>query len=358
MDAAALTQALLQRARDEGFDAAGVAEARSLTRDAGALESWLSRGFHAAMGWMARSPDRRSDPRKLMPGCKSVVCLAANYGAGEPAAPLPEGRAKVALYARRRDYHGVLRRRARRLAAWLEETTGHPARAFVDTGPLLERAWAEASGLGWIGKNANLLTRERGSWLLLCEILSAARLAPTSGPHAEFCGTCNACLDACPTGAIVEPGVVDSNRCISYWTIEHRGPIPEPVRPAIGEWIFGCDDCQTVCPWNVSFARAVEGGPLSERDDLRGLDPEEVLRMDEAAFRRRFSGTPLMRARWDGLRRNACVVLGNRRDPRALPTLREKLSDPDPMVRSHAEWAIGRIEESSRARPGSGSVDS
>jgi epoxyqueuosine reductase len=343
MDTAALTQALLERAREEGFEAAGVAEARPLPRDALALESWLARGFHAAMGWIARSPDLRSDPRKLMPGCRSVVSLAANYGPGAETAALAPGRSKVALYARRRDYHGVLRQRLRRLAAWLEEASGHPARTFVDTAPVLERAWAEASGLGWIGKNANLLTRDRGSWLLLGEILSAARLAPTPGPHADFCGTCTACLTACPTGAIVGPGVVDSNLCVSYWTIEHRGAIPEPLRPGIGEWIFGCDDCQTVCPWNVSFARAVEGGPLAEREDLLGLDPEEVLRLDEAAFRSRFSGTPIMRARRGGMRRNACVVLGNRCDPRALPALRGALSDPDLVVRSHAEWAIGRI---------------
>jgi len=343
MDRGALTRALGERAREEGFDALGVAEVRPLPRDAAALASWLARGFHATMRWVARDADRRSDPSKLFPGCRSVVSLAMNYGPGEGAVARPAGRAKVALYARRRDYHRVLGPRLKRLAAWLEEASGLPAITFVDTGPVLERAWAEASGLGWIGKNANLLTRTHGSWLLLGEILSAAPLEPSAGPHGEFCGTCTACITACPTGAIVEPGVVDSSRCVSYWTIEHRGEIPEPVRPGIGEWIFGCDDCQTVCPWNVSFSRAAEGGPLAARDDLAGLDPEEVLAMDETAFRGRFSGTPVMRARWDGMRRNACVVLGNRRDPRALPALGAALRDPDPMIRSHAGWAIRRI---------------
>jgi epoxyqueuosine reductase len=343
MDAGALTRALLERAREEGFDAAGIAAARPLPRDARALESWLARGFHAAMDWLARDVPRRADPRRLLPGCRSVVSLAMNYGPERGTEPPAAGRAKVALYARRRDYHRVLGAKAKRLAAWLEEASGCPARAFVDTGPVLERAWAEASGLGWIGKNANLLTRTHGSWLLLGEILSEASLEPTPGPHDDFCGTCTACLDACPTGAIVEPGVVDSSRCVSYWTIEHRGAIPEAIRPAIGDWLFGCDDCQTVCPWNVSFARSAAGGLLAARDDLDGLDPEEVLGMNEPAFRARFSGTPLMRARWDGMRRNASVVLGNRGDPKALAALRAALADPEPVIRSHADWAIRRI---------------
>ncbi len=346
MDGGALTRALLDRARAEGFDAAGVAAVRPLARDARAYEAWLSRGFAAAMRWIARDPARRADPGKLLPGCRSVISLAMNYGPERPILAPAAGRAKVALYARRRDYHRVLGPRAKRLAAWLEEASGLPARAFVDTGPVLERAWAEAAGLGWIGKNANFLSRTHGSWLLLGEILSAAPLEPSGEPYGEFCGTCTACLAACPTGAIVEPGVVDSNRCVSYWTIEHRGEIPEAIRPGIGEWLFGCDDCQTVCPWNVSFARSAGGGPLAERDDLAGLEPEAILGMDERAFRMRFSGTPVMRARWDGMRRNACVVLGNRGDATALPALRAALSDVDPVIRSHAAWAIRRIERS------------
>jgi epoxyqueuosine reductase len=344
MEPGELTRALLARAIEEGFDAAGVSEVRPLPRDSSALGSWLARGFHAGMAWIARTADRRRDPASLLPGARSVVALAANYGPDAAAAAVaPSGRAKVALYARRRDYHRAIGTRARSLAAWLEEASGRPARAFVDTGPVLERAWSQASGVGWIGKNANLLTRTHGSWLLLAEILSAAPLTPTPGPHDDFCGSCTACIDACPTGAIVEPGVVDSNRCVSYWTIEHRGAIPEELRPGIGEWIFGCDDCQTVCPWNVSFSRAVAGGPLAAREDLAGLDAEEVLGMGEAEFRLRYSGTPIMRARRDGMRRNACVVLGNRRDPRALPALRAALEDEDPVVRSHAAWAIRRI---------------
>jgi epoxyqueuosine reductase len=209
---------------------------------------------------------------------------------------------------------------------------------------VLERGWAEASGLGWIGKNANLLTREHGSWLLLGEILTTVDLEPDPGPHAEFCGSCTACLDACPTHAIVEAGVVDARRCISYWTIEHRGAIPEAERPGLGDWIFGCDVCQDVCPWNTGFARPSAFEKFGPRADLEGLDPLEILNSSEAEFRERYSGTALMRAKWEGMRRNACIVLGNAGGTDALPALARACQDPDPVVRSHAAWAHGRIE--------------
>ena len=218
----------------------------------------------------------------------------------------------------------------------------------MDTGPVLERAWAERAGLGWIGKNANLLTRDLGSWILLGEILTEAPLDPDPGPHEDFCGTCTACLDACPTKAIEEPRIVDSNACISYWTIEHRGAIPEARREGIGDWIFGCDVCQDVCPWNVSFAEAASDDPFARREDLDGLDPADLLALDERTFRARYSGTSLMRARWDGMRRNACVVLGNRGDAAAIPALRAASSDPDPVVAESARWAIERIENRTR----------
>lgn len=340
----ALTAALKERARTLGFDAVGVARAGPLERDGAALAAWLSGRREAGMAWMARDPAKRADPRTLLPDCRHVVAVALNYGPGRGATPVPVERAKVALYAQGRDYHRVVGRMLRDLAAWLEDAGGAPCRTFVDTGPVLERAWAERAGIGWIGKNANLLSRTTGSWLLLGEVLTCAELVPDAGPHAEFCGTCTACRDACPTGAIVADGVVDANRCVSYWTIEHRGPIPEERRAGIGSWIFGCDDCQTVCPWNETF-QAAGSEALGRRDDLAGLDPVEILGLDEAAFRRRYSGTALMRAKWEGMRRNACVVLGNRRDRRALAALRRATGDADPVIREHAAWAIARIEE-------------
>ncbi len=335
---------LKKRAREAGFDLVGIAAASALDRDAAALDAWLNAGRHATLDWMERYRDRRADPRKLLPGCRSVVVVAMNYWPGESEAATPEGRARVALYARGRDYHKVMGRKLKVLAEWLAAETGRTARAFVDTGPVLERAWAERAGLGWIGKNANLLTQSIGSWLLLGEILSAADLPPDDGPHADHCGTCTACIDACPTTAIVEDGVVDSRACIAYWTIEHRGEIPEEKRAGNAQWIFGCDVCQQVCPWNDAHARAVGPERFERRDDLRGLDPLAILAMDEATFREAYSGTPLMRAKWEGMRRNACIVLGNRGDPGALQALRDSLDDADEVVRSHAAWAIERIE--------------
>jgi epoxyqueuosine reductase len=209
---------------------------------------------------------------------------------------------------------------------------------------VLERGWAERAGLGWIGKNACLISRGMGSWLLLAEILSAAELAPDS-PHAEFCGSCNACIDACPTDAISPPGVVDSTRCIAYWTIEHRGPVPERQRAGIGGWLFGCDECQEVCPWNLRFAAPADPALVGRRDDLDGLDPVEILELDEATFRARYEGTPLMRATFRGMRRNACIVLGNVGHAGALPALERALADPDPVVRDHAAWALERLRD-------------
>jgi epoxyqueuosine reductase len=343
MDAEALTGELRRCSREQGFDACAVATAERLDRDRARLDAWLGRDLHAGMRWMAREPAQRADPRALLPGCRSVILMAMNYWPGEQAARVPRPRARVALYARGRDYHKVFSRKLKALATWLDETAGSASRTFVDTGPVLERAWAERAGLGWIAKNANLLTRELGSWLLLGEVLTTAALVADPGPHAEFCGNCTACLDACPTSAIVEEGVVDANRCVAYWTIEHRGPVPAERRAGMGDWIFGCDVCQEVCPWNEAFALPAEDDPFARRDDLRGLDPAEILAMDEATFRARYSGTSLMRAKWEGMRRNACIVLGNRALESDLAALAAVLDDPDPVVAGHAAWAIAEI---------------
>lgn len=348
MTASELSRAVKARAASLGFHKTAIAAAAPLERDRAALSAWIRGDHHATMAWMARDHEKRADPEAMLPGCRSVVALAINYWPGEGHADARPGLARVARYARGRDYHKVMGRKLKELAAWLTTETGALSRTFVDTGPVLERAWAERAGLGWIGKNANLLTRDLGSWILLGEVLTCATLEADAGPHEDFCGTCTACLDACPTGAITAPGVVDSNACISYWTIEHRGAIPEARREGLADWIFGCDVCQDVCPWNVSFAQPARDDPFARREDLRGLDPVELLGLDEAAFRERYSGTSLMRARFDGMRRNACIVLGNRGDPSALPALRAAADDADPMLRETACWAIARIEGRTR----------
>lgn len=338
-----LTAALRRRATEEGFDDVAVADAGRLQQDGAALAAWLARDYHGTMAWLARSPDQRADPRKLLPDCRSVVAVTMNYWCDTPP-PATERFGRVARYAQSRDYHRVMGKRLKRLASWLEEESGRPARAFVDSAPVLERGWAQRAGIGWIGKNGNLLTQRRGSWLLLGEILTAAELRADPGPHVDHCGTCTACIDACPTDAIVADGVVDATRCISYWTIEHRGSIPESMRSGISDWIFGCDVCQDVCPWNDKFATEANPANIESREDLRGLDPLEILDLDEAEFRRRYSGTSLMRARWDGMRRNAAVVIGNRGERRDLERLRRHVDDPESHIRESVRWAIDQIE--------------
>ena len=343
LDTVELAGEVRRRAVEEGFDVVGIARADALDRDGQALAAWLRSDYQATMAWMARDPAMRADPRRVLPGCRSVIVAGMNYWPGAEATRPTAGRPRTAAYALGRDYHKVLGRRLRRVADWLAERTETAARAFVDTGPVLERAWTERAGVGWIGKNANLIHPRLGSWLLLGEILSVAELDADPGPHADRCGRCTACLDACPTRAIVEPGVVDSNLCISYWTIEHRGPVPHAIRSGIGEWIFGCDVCQEVCPWNVRFAATRADEAFERREDLGALDAEALVGMDEGSFRARYSGTSLMRATWRGMRRNACIVLGNRGDASALTVLGAALDDADAMIRGHAAWAIGRI---------------
>jgi epoxyqueuosine reductase len=309
VDSASLTRKLKERAGKEGFAAAAVAAAGT-HEHATALVDWLREGRHASMSWMARDPEKRSDPRLLLPGCRSVIALAINYWPGEKER---RHQGRVARYAWGRDYHKVLGSKAERLAAWLAEESGQTARAYVDIAPILERGWAERAGIGWIGKNGNLISRDFGSWLLLAEILTTAELLPDRAAGHSYCGSCSACIDACPTGAIVADGVVDSNRCISYWTIEHRGPIPESMQSQIGDRLFGCDICQEVCPWNCKFSRPAPDASLERREELYSLDPAELLDLDEPAFRALYSGSSLMRAKWEGMQRNASILLRNLR---------------------------------------------
>lgn len=284
------------------------------------------------MGWMA-NPDVREDPARLLPGARSVVVCGWNSRA--PAAPPPAGAGRLATYARFPDYHRRMGRALRALLADVTALAPCRGRACVDAHPLLERSYARRAGAGWAGKSSMLISTRHGPWLMLGELLLDLEL-PADEPHPDRCGSCTRCVTACPTGAITAPGVVDATRCLAYLTIEHRGSIPEPLRPKLGRWLFGCDECLTACPWDRFGEPAGSALPGA-------LDAAELLGLDDAAFRARFAGTPVMRAGRARLARNAAVVLGNLGDPAAIPALTRALADPDPIVAEHAGWALRRL---------------
>ncbi len=338
MRAARKRELLRRLALDGGFHRVGLAALRPPATGAAYLR-WLERGDHASMGYLERRAERL-DPASLLPGARSAVCVAVDYDA-EDGDGLWRG---VARYARGRDYHNVMGKRLRKLAARIRETfPGTATRPHVDTGPLLERDLASAAGLGAIGKNTLLLHPEAGSYFLLGEVLTSLELEIDREPAiADLCGSCSACLEACPTGALPQPYRLDSRRCISYWTIEHRGAIPDDMRPQIGEWLFGCDLCQEACPHNEGVEG--RGDPALAFDPSRAdLGLDEILEMSETAYDERFRGSPMRRARRQGLRRNAAVVMGNSGRRRWVPPLSRALSAADAIVREHAAWALGRL---------------
>jgi epoxyqueuosine reductase len=334
--AAALTAAVRERALALGFDRVAVGPAGP-PEHAGAFERWLDAGYAGTMDYLERGRQARLDPDRLLPGARSVIAVALSY---RPAAP-DVGWEPVACYARGRDYHDVMRPRLETLGEQLRALTGGEARCrvAVDTSAVLERDLAARAGLGWIGKNTNLLDQALGSFFFIGIVLTTAELL-ADGPAPDRCGTCTACLDACPTAALLEPYVLDARRCISYLTIEHRGPIDPALREGMGDWLFGCDACQTVCPWNAK-AVVARAPAFEPRGDPAG--PAELLALDEERFRAGFRGSAMRRARRSGLRRNAAILLGNRGDRAAAPALARCLADPDPVVRDAAAWALARI---------------
>ena len=352
MEPATIATTLEAWALEEGFDRAGVARLGP-SEQGDALAAWLERGDQAGMEWIARRVEPRRDPRELLPGAKSALCVALRYhpltGDAEATGDLWP---RVARYARGRDYHDLCHERLKRLEARIAEAFPEAGtRRYVDTGPILERELAARAGLGVQGKNTNLLSREDGSWFLLAELLLTLDLEPAPDraeePLTDLCGRCTRCLDHCPTGALPEPFRLDARRCISYWTIEHRGDLPEAVREMVGEWVFGCDVCQEVCPWNIRGE--VRGREEADQPELRlpperrELDLAALLRLPRAEYVERFRGSPMKRAKLEGLRRNAAVAMGNRGDARYVPALAEALAEGEPVVRRHAAWALGRI---------------
>ena len=338
-----LTDRLKAEARRLGFDQAGIAPAVSPAGYPRFLE-WLEAGHAAGMGYMERHAGARGHPEHVLEGVRSVVVVSFVYGRPEPAAPTAT-QAKVARYARGADYHQVLWRRLEALLAWLRaECPDARGRAVADTAPLLERDFAQLAGLGWIGKNTMLIDRRLGSFTVLGALLVDVELRPDAPHGHNHCGTCTRCLDACPTDAFAGPYQLDSRRCISYWTIEHKGEIAGAMADQLGDWAFGCDICQDVCPWNRK-APPGRTAELEPRPEWTNPDLIAWLSMDPASFRQSLKGTALDRARRTGLLRNAALVLGQRGAAAApaVPALIGRLDDPDPVIRSAAAWALGRI---------------
>jgi epoxyqueuosine reductase len=332
---------LKNQARALGFDLAGIAPATPAD-GFDRLRAWLDQGFAGEMTYMHRLADARRHPASILPEVNSVVMVAMNYKPPPEQDAAPSA-ARVARYARGPDYHDVLRERLNSLLAWVQEQVpGCKGRGVVDTAPLLERDFARRAGLGWFGKNTMLLNKRLGSYFYLGALLLDLELPPDPPHKTSHCGTCTACLDACPTHAFPAPGRLDSRRCISYLTIELRTDVPAELREGIGDWIFGCDICQQVCPWNRK-APIADNSAVQARPDLVALDPVELLGLSAEEFRRRFRDTALWRAKRRGLLRNAALVLGNRGDPAALPALQRALQDKESLVRHAAEWAIRQI---------------
>jgi epoxyqueuosine reductase len=345
-DPSAIVRALTAEAEALGFAALAIAPATTLAADQAAYRQQLAAGHFRGMPWLNEERALAFEPERLLPGARSVLVLAMSYHTAEPPPVATHGpTGQIARYARGRDYHAVIRPRLRRLVRRLEELVGHPVRArlFVDSGPLAERAFARLAGLGWIGRNTLLLHRRLGSWTVLGAILTDLEL-PTGQPLRTNCGSCDRCLRACPTDAFVAPYVLDASRCIAYLTIEHRGPIPPELRAGLGDWVFGCDRCQEVCPVN----RKALSAALPDFAPRPGLGSQTellpLLELDQAAFAERFRGSAVRRAGRDGFVRNVVIALGNRRDPTAVPALVRLLQqDPSPVVRGHAAWALGQI---------------
>jgi epoxyqueuosine reductase len=336
-----MKEVLRQQACELGFD-----DCRVTTADAPAFAArftqWLAEGRHGEMAYLERNAPKRVDPLQVLAGARSIITLAASYHDPSARSGL------IARYARYRDYHDVLSERLKQLTEFVNKLGGEGARSlwYVDTGPLLERELAQRAGLGFIGKHTNLISRQLGNWILLSEIITTLPLEPDE-PEKNHCGSCTRCLAACPTAAITAPFELDARRCISYLTIELKGAIPVELRPAIGDRVFGCDDCLQVCPWN-RFAREGQMMKAHARPDLAQPDLLELLSLDEAGFKRCFAGTPMLRAKRRGLVRNACVALGNIGDEKALPALRKAATDPEPLIAEHAAWAVERIQTRSQ----------
>lgn len=337
----ALTNRLRAKARDLGFDAIGIASAEAAWPAGARLQEFLREGRHGDMEWMDQG--RRAHPTQLWADAKSAIVVGQSYAPQDDSLALlaERGQALVSAYAARRDYHDVIKGKLKQLAQWLAHESGADVKVFVDTAPLMEKPLAERAGLGWQGKHTNLVSREHGSWLFLGAILSTAELE-TDAPHEDHCGSCRACLDVCPTNAFPAPYQLDARRCLAYLSIEHKAQIPREFRAAMGNRVFGCDDCLAACPWN-KFAQAARETRMALRDDLRLAPLAELAALDDGAFRARFAGTPVKRTGRDRFVRNVLTAIGNSGDPKLASAVEARLRDSSPLVRGMAVWALRRL---------------
>lgn len=329
-------------ARELGFDACRFTQARAATH-AKTFMDWLEAGCHADMQWMERTPERRTDPRNVLAGAQTVICLATNYYPG--ASPFASGHAanyRIARYAWNNDYHDLIERRLKEFCRKLEALGGNH-RPYVDTGPVLERDFATDAGLGWNGKSTMQIDRQLGTWFFLSEILTTLPLK-TDQPFGDHCGKCTRCITACPTQAITAPHQLDARRCISYLTIEHKGAIPEEFRQSIGDRIYGCDDCLVACPWN-RFAQTASESAFHARREIFDHELRDFLKLDDDQFRALFAKSPIKRIKRPRFLRNVCIALGNTGNHDDLELLKRASKDPDPLIAEHADWAIEQIQK-------------
>ncbi len=354
LNAASLTISIKAEAHRLGFDLVGITNPEP-PRHLDAYQRWIAQGCHGGMAYLAseRALHRRADPRLILPECESILVLGVNY-LPQAASITPEsGHAQIAAYARGEDYHDVLVRRLERLVSYIEETLQEPVpnRIYTDTGPVLEREFAQRAGLGWIGKNTCLINPKLGSHILLAEVLLGISLQIDAPFSEDRCGTCSRCIDACPTSCIRPDRTIDARQCISYLTIEEKGTIPSALRPAVGDWLFGCDVCQQVCPWNNRFAKPTKDTAFQPRPFLSEPDPKPILELTPERWQEPLRGSPLLRPKRRGLIRNAAIVAANTDDTAAIPQLAHLLQhDEESLIRSHAAWALGQVDaENSKA---------
>jgi epoxyqueuosine reductase len=341
---ASLKQQIFDKAAELGFCAWGIARTDAVPEAGERLREWLAAGNHGEMGWMEARAEQRASPQGLWPEAKSVIALAMSYAPASDPLGLAEtkDRGRISVYAQGADYHKVVKKALKAMGRWLADEAGCELKVFVDTAPVMEKPLSAAAGIGWQGKHTNLLNREHGSWLFLGVIYTTLELEPDQ-PTAVRCGTCTACIDACPTRAIIAPNQVDARRCISYLTIEHPGPIPHEFREAMGNRIYGCDDCLAVCPWNRFATAAQANKSFVPRPELAAPALADLLALDDASFRELFSGSPIKRIGVNRMTRNCLIAAGNSGDPALRPSIEPHLDSEDPVVADAAKWALERL---------------